>query len=73
MKKREYRCKISKRVCPFNDDDTWEWGGADSVANDNCPIGKYQNGNRMGNGVFRISDWCAHLIPRKWVIEDADP
>lgn len=62
--KRQYKCKISGRVCPFNDDD-WEMGGADDVATDNCPVQSYENNSRrMGNMIY-LSDWCIHLIQRR--------
>lgn len=63
MEKRQYKCEISGRVCPFNDD-IWELGGADDIASDNCPIQSYENSNQTTETVRRISDWCKHLIPR---------
>ena len=64
MKRRDYKCAISGRVCPFNDDDTWEWGGADDVARDNCPIQAYENSNRREGDTLVLDDWCKHLIAR---------
>lgn len=62
--KADYKCAISGRVCPFNDD-FWEYGAADAAAADNCPIQSYQNSNyTKPDGVRVINDWCKHLIPR---------
>ena len=63
--KADYTCAISKRVCPFNDDDVWKWGLARDVASSNCPIQSYENNDHIdANGGMVIDDWCKHLIPR---------
>lgn len=63
-RKAQYRCAISKRVCPFNDD-FWEMGGADSAAADGCPIGKYEDNHHKEGKMFVFDDWCKHLRERK--------
>lgn len=63
-RKAQYRCAISKRVCPFNDD-FWEMGGADDAATDGCPIGKYEDNHHKEGKMFVFDDWCKHLRERK--------
>lgn len=63
MGERQYECAISGCACPFNDD-VWELGGADSIANDNCPVQSYQNSDRKTESVLYVSDWCRYLIER---------
>lgn len=63
----DYNCAVSGRVCPLRYDDVWAWGGADSAAQDSCPIQAFEKEEnyRDENGVLHISDFCKHLLPRE--------
>lgn len=63
--KRQYKCDVTNRVCPFNND-VWLYAYADHIADDNCPINAYEHEPMRVVGNMKIfSDWCIHLIPRE--------
>ena len=63
--KREYSCKISGKICPFNNDE-WEDGMARDIVKDNCPIREYKPDDQImtvgSNNIQVYNDWCKHLI-----------
>lgn len=64
MAKKPYKCKVSGRVCPF-DDGFFEMADA-GEAKDSCPIQQYENSNHTKeDGTRVINDWCKHLVERK--------
>ena len=65
--KAQYKCEVSGKVCPYNDD-FWDMYGAEDDARDNCPIQAYQKEQENylnAEGRFVItSDYCRHLLER---------
>lgn len=66
MDKRDYRCRLSGKPCPFNDADTWEKGDARNFARNNCPIQNYEPDDAYMDGKIAVyNDWCRHLVPMR--------
>ena len=60
-----YICKISGKVCPYDD---WDFmTGPSGRYLDNCPNGKYKSkgGERDSDGFLIVDDWCIYLKPNE--------